>query len=160
MNITVIIFAVVVFLPLLLALLQRANAGAMFLATCSAMVLLGTLDPSLVGSAGSAFPSEGEAIVRTLVIVVALLYATIMFRRSVHGLKMFLNIVCSILLGAMLASELPRLTGLSLFIPFVGETWWQQLNSYNSIIVLSGLALSLYLIYHRPTKKEKKKHHD
>lgn len=155
---SIIIAAIVVFSPALLAQFMRANAGAMFLASCGGIVLLSTLDPVLVTTAGAVFPTEGEAIVRVLVIVATIIIATLLFKNSVHGYRAIVNNLVALLLGVLLLLQLPALTGFSPFISLISEQWWQEVQLYESAIVVAGLGLSLTAVLVKKNQHHKSHH--
>lgn len=156
---SVIIAALVVLSPVALALFLRANAGAMFLAGCGGIVLLSTLDPVLVTTAGAVFPTEGESIVRILVILATVVIAALLFKNSVNGYKVLLNTGISFLLGLLFMLQLPGLTGLSPLITLTQESWWQDIQLYESAIVVAGLGLSLTTVLVKKNQNHKSKHH-
>lgn len=157
---SVILAAVIVLSPLVVAQLFRSNAGAMLLAGCGAFVLLGTLDPVLITTAGAVIPTEGEAIVRLLVIATTIGIATSIFSHTIHGSRVVINGIIALLLGFILLLQLPILTGLGPLVDLVREDWWKQLELYDSGIVLLGLGLSLLMVLTKGEKhkKPKKKH--
>ncbi len=154
-------FALVVIfgLPLALTVFLRANAGAMFLAACASFVLLSTLDPVVIADAAAVLPGDGEALARVLVVVISVLIAAIMFQKSVHGLKLSLNLLCSLAMSALLVLQLPGLTGLRVLLDLLSESWWLTLKGYDSVIVASGMLLSLFMVYHRNKPKSPKHKH-
>lgn len=156
---SVIVAAIVVLTPVLLAQFMRANAGAMFLSACGGIVLLSTLDPVLVTTAGAIIPAEGEAIVRVLVVVATIVIASVLFRDTVVGMRSALNVVTGLLLGFLLLTQLPALTGLGVLIDIVNESWWRQIDDYSSLIVVAGLLVSLSMVLLKKHSHKKHKKH-
>ena len=68
MIVTIITLGSCILFPLLLLFVFKANAGILFLAACAGLVLLQTLDPTVVTTAGAVIPGDGESVIRLLVV--------------------------------------------------------------------------------------------
>jgi hypothetical protein len=68
-------------IPLAMLFFFKANAGVMFFATCSGLVLLGNLDPVVVTTAGAVVPGEGEAYIRLAVVVLSMIDEQLVVRK-------------------------------------------------------------------------------
>jgi hypothetical protein len=90
--------AALVLLPLGLLFLLKTNAGIMFLAACAGLVLLESLDPTVVMTAGSFLPGEGEAYIRLIVIFLSIGFAALMFRNSVAKAQLAIHALLLIFL--------------------------------------------------------------
>lgn len=155
----IIVASVTVLIPIAVAVVMRANAGAMFLAGCGGIVLLSTLDPVLVTTAGALFPSQGEAMVRIMVVLASIVIAAILFKDSIFGTKMVANVLIAFLLGLLLVLQLPALTGLTQLVNLIRLDWWRDLELYESAVVVAGLGVSLVMVLvkkHAPKKSHKK----
>src|SRR6056297_2640011 len=104
----------------------KANVGVMFLAACSGLVLLSSIDPVVITTAGSVVPSEGEAYVRLSVVLLSVVFAAMMFRNSVHGSKLLLHGMIAALLALVLLLVLPETTGVSWLVDATREPLWQD----------------------------------
>lgn len=156
---SIIVASVVVLSPVILSQVMRANAGAMFLSACGGIVLLSTLDPVLVTTAGAVFPTEGESIVRLLVIVATIVIAALLFKNSIDGWhKTLLNSSIALLLGLLLLLQLPILTGMGALLSLLRESWWQDIALYDSAIVVVGLGLGLTSVIVKHHSRHKSKH--
>ncbi len=133
----------------------KANVGVMFLAACSGLVLLSSIDPVVITTAGSVVPSEGEAYVRLSVVLLSIVFASMMFRNAVHGAKFLLHGVIALLLSVVLLLVLPETTGVSWLVAASERQEWQDLNEFRSLILASGFALSLVAVL----TTQKKSHH-
>ena len=78
-------------LPLFLLFFFKANAGVLFFAACAGIVLLESLDPTVVTTASAVLPGEGEAYIRLAVVMLSVIFSAydseLIF---VSGLKIFI----------------------------------------------------------------------
>lgn len=132
-----------VFLPLAMLILLKTNAGMMFLAACTGLVLLNNLDDVVVTTAGAVVPGDGEAYVRLAVVLLTVVFSALVFRNTVDGGIMFLHGLIVLCLGAVLWLILPGATGLTWLLESASQDWWRQLNDYRALIITVGFALSL-----------------
>ena len=144
-------------LPLALLVVLKSNAGVMFLAACTGLVLLNNMDDVVVTTAGSVVPGEGEAYVRLAVVVLTLVFSALVFRNTVKGSSIFLHGLIVLFLGVTLVLNLPEVTGVSWLIDVTVTDWWQELNNYRALVITVGFALSLVAVLMNHTKH--KKHH-
>jgi len=145
-----------------LVAILRTNAGVMFLAACSGVVLLGSIDPVVISTAGAVVPSEGEAYVRLSVVALSVVFAALVFKKSVHGLAIGLHMLIASVMSVVLLLLLPERTGVSWLLSASDDSLWLNLSNYLSLIVATGFASSLFAIYsvrHGKTKKDKKIKH-
>ncbi len=134
-------------LPMFLLLVFKASAGMMFFAACAGLVLLGSLDPAVVSTAGAMVPGEGEAYVRLSVVGAAMIFAALMFRNSVHGMTgLALHAIVVLLVALMLWVTLPSATGVSWLMGNSRESVWRTVNDFRSLIVAAGFSLSMVVI--------------
>jgi len=138
----------------LIALL-KTNAGVMFLAACSGLVLLSSIDPVLLTTAASIVPSEGEAYVRLAVVFLSILFAAFLFRGTITGIRIAFHGILGLVLSVVLLLLLPENTGLSWLLSAVRQPLWGDINAYRGVLVALGLGLSLILILISTTKKSK-----
>ncbi len=144
-------------LPTFMLLMFKANAGIMFLAACTGLVLLNNLDDVVVTTAGSVVPGEGEAYVRLIVVLLSLAFAGYIFRDSVKGAKTLLHGVIVLIIGTTLLLTMPEATGVSWLTDIVSESLWQDTNNYRALIITAGFALSLVALL-TGRSKHKKRH--
>ena len=147
-------------LPLLLVLFLKTNAGMMFFATCSGLVLLSSVDPTVVVTAGAVVPGEGEEYVRLAVVALSVIFGAVAFRRTVGGLELLLHGCIAILLGVMLWLLLPDAVGVSWLTQGVTNDLWRQLFNYRTLIIAAIFALSVIaLLFGKPINSHKKSDH-
>ncbi len=144
-------------LPMFLLLFFKTNGGMMFLAACAGLVLLGSLDPAVVSTAGAVVPGEGESYVRLMVVMLSVFYAALTFRHTIHDSSLVLHGFITILLAISLWLLLPSATGVSWLLENINEPLWQDLNEFRSLIIASGFSLSLLSVLtqskrHRPKR--------
>lgn len=152
--------AVFLGIPVFMLLMFKSNIGIMFLAACTGIVLLGSLDQAVVTAAGSVVPGEGEAYVRLAVVVAAMCFAGFIFRGKVKGTMLPLNAIICLLLSLTLWLTLPAVTGVSWLTDGSTTEPWQQLNDFETLIIASGFLLSLIsILLTRPHEKHKKSKH-
>lgn len=144
-------------LPLAILIMFRANAGIMFLAACTGIVLLNNLDDVVVTTAGAVVPGEGEAYVRLTVVLLSLAFAGMVFRNTVKGSALFLHGLIVLLIGVTLWLTMPEATGISWLTDVLDESWWQDVNNYRALIITAGFSLSLVAVLTGRSKH--KKHH-
>ncbi len=159
MTTLVISVLLLLILPLALLLLFKTNAGVMFLSACAGLVLLGSLDPTVVTAAGAIVPGVGEAYVRLSIVILSIVFAAMMFQGTTHGSKMFFNVVIVIFLAGTLWLILPGVTGVSWLIDSTKESTWKSFNDFKSLIIASGFALSLLAVLVRGGKHGRKTPH-
>ncbi len=146
-------------LPLTLLVFLNTNAGIMFLASCAGLVLLESLDPTVVTTAGAIVPGEGEAFVRLAVVLLSLVFAAVMFRNSISKAQLPVHTLIVLLLGAILTILLPSATGVTWLLDTSKESLWQNVNDYRTLLIASGFALSLLaILLAKPAKHGKEKH--
>lgn len=144
---TLLISAIVLLgLPLLLLFVFKTNAGVMFLASCAGLVLLSSLDPVVVSTAGAFVPREGDAYVRLAVVLLSIIFAAMMFKNSVHGTQMIVHVILAIVTACMLWLLLPSVTGVSWLLDNSKQTIWRHVNDYRTLIVAAGFSLSLLTV--------------
>jgi hypothetical protein len=141
-----------------LMLFFKANAGVMFLAACTGIVLLSTIDPTVITIAGTIVPSDGEAYVRLSVVLLSVLFAAMMFRKSVQGPQIALHAGIGGLLSVALVLILPETTGVSWLLDATKQSLWQDVDKFRSLIVASGFALSLVAVLTTKKPHKKSKH--
>ena len=143
-------------LPLFLLLLFKSSAGMMFFAACAGLVLLSSLDPAVVSTAGAMVPGDGEAYVRLSVVVTAMIFAAMMFRNTIHGLTgLTLHSFVVLLLALMLLVTLPSTTGVPWLMDAARESAWKVINDFRALIVAGGFSLSMVVVL---TNKGRSKH--
>lgn len=145
-------------IPLSMLIFLKANAGIMFLAGCAAIVLLATLDNTFVAIAGAVVPGEGEATIRLAVVLFAIVLAGLSFRGSVRGLRFISNGLVVLLLAAMLWLQLPPVVGASWLVDTMQERVWEVTQAFQTVIIASGMGLSLLVVMTKDHKPKKAKH--
>lgn len=159
MTSLIISFVFLVGLPLALLIVLKTNAGVMFLAACAGLVLLDSLDPTVVTTAGAIIPGEGEALVRLTVVLLSIIFAATMFRHAISNAQLPLHIVIALLIGVTLWLVLPSSTGVTFLLDNAKQSLWQNTNDFLTLIVASGFSLSLLaILLAKPAKHEKGKH--
>jgi hypothetical protein len=150
---------VLLFLPLMMLFIYKSNGGILFLAACAGIVLLNSLDPVVVTTAGAVVPGEGEAYIRLAVVMLSIVFAGLVFRRTVKGSALFLNAFIVVLTSLMLFVTLPEATGLSWLIQAIDLEVWKRINDFKTLIIVTGLSLSLVSILLGQKKEHKKSKH-
>ncbi len=131
----------------------------MFLATCAGFVLLESLDPTVVTTAGAIVPGEGEAFVRLAVVLLSVIFAGVMFRHAVKNSQLPLHIAIAIFIGITLVLILPASTGVSWLLDTTKESMWQDVNDYRTLVIAGGFSLSLLaILLSKQSKHGKDKH--
>ena len=136
----------------------KANAGVMFLAACAGLILLNSIDPTVITTAGAIVPSEGEAYVRLTVVLLSILFAAMMFRKSIQGSHVILHGFVGVVLALVLILILPETTGVSWLIDASRESIWQDVDNFRSLIVAGGFGLSLIAVLTTTRKHPRRKH--
>jgi hypothetical protein len=155
----IISFVVLAGLPVALLVGLKTNAGIMFLAACAGLILLESLDPTVVTTAGAIVPGEGEAFVRLAVVLLSVVFSGVMFRHSVSNSQIPIHILIAFLIGVMLALILPASTGVSWLLDTTRESLWQDVNDYRTLVIAGGFSLSLLaILLAKPAKHGKEKH--
>ncbi len=145
-------------IPLSMLVFMKANAGIMFLAGCAGIVLLATLDNTFVATAGAVVPGEGEATIRLTVVLFTIILAGLSFRGSVRGIRFISNGLVVVLLAAMLWLQLPPVVGASWLVDTMQERAWEITQDFQTVIIASGLGLSLLVVMTKDHKPKKSKH--
>lgn len=147
-------------LPLALFIVFKSNAAVMFFAACAGVVLLTTLDPTVVATAASVVPGEGEAYIRLAVVVASVAFAALLLRGSVHKpAEYMLHGLLVIVLAATLWAIMPELTNISWLEESTRQSTWEYVDDFKALVVAVGLSLSLLLLLKsRGGEKAKGKH--
>jgi hypothetical protein len=146
-------------LPLLLLFVFKSNAGIMFLASCSGLVLLDSLDPAVVSTAGAIIPSEGEAYIRLAVVILTMVFASMLFKNSLKTSLLPLHILVIILLASTLWLILPYTTGVSWLMENTRNSTWQDLKEFKTLFVAGGISMSLLVVMLQQSKHSKHSKH-
>jgi hypothetical protein len=150
--------AILVFTQFLIVFF-KANAGVMLLAACTGFVLLSSIDPVVITTAGAVVPSEGEAYVRLAVILFSMVFTALFFRNSVKGSQLIMHSIIGAVLSIILLLLLPETTGVSWLLEATDEQAWIDVNEYRSLFVATGFGLSLIAIMTTMKKHHKKSKH-
>jgi hypothetical protein len=145
-------------IPLLMLFLFQSNSGIMFLAACAGLVLLGSLDPVVVTTAGAIVPGEGEAYVRLAVVMLSIVFAGLVFRGTTKGSSFVLNTFLAVILAVMLWLTVPEVTGVSWLTESVSNNYWNSVNDFRTLVIALGFALSLIVVLIGHKKSGRSKH--
>jgi hypothetical protein len=146
-------------LPLAILFFFKSNGGILFLAACAGIVLLNSLDPVVVTTAGAIVPGEGEAYIRLMVVMLSMLFAGLVFRNTIKGSALFLNSLIVFLTSLMLWVTLPEATGVSWLIESIDSEIWVRIKDFSTLIIAAGLSLSLVSLLFGHKKEHKKSKH-
>lgn len=160
MIVTVITLGSCILFPLLLLFVFKANAGILFLAACAGLVLLQTLDPTVVTTAGAVIPGDGESVIRLLVVAMSIIFAAMMFRQAISSAQLGLHMIVGVFVGVILWLLLPAATGLAPLRSVEQEGLWRDISEFRTLIFATGFSVSLLaILLAKPPKHEKGKHH-
>lgn len=144
--------------PMVLFVLFKSNAAIMFLAACAGLVLLSSLDPTVVTTAASVVPGESEAYIRLVVVLLSMAFAALLLRGSVRKApEYFLHGLIVVVTAAMLWATLPDLSGASWLVESTKEDVWGYVNDFKALIIAVGLSLSLLVVLRSKGHAEKGK---
>jgi hypothetical protein len=146
-------------IPLFTLLFFKSNGGILFLAACAGIVLLNSLDPVVVTTAGAIVPGEGEAYIRLAVVMLSIVFSGLVFRRTIKGSALILNGIIVLFTSLMLWVTLPGATGVSWLIDSIDSEVWLRANDFSSLIIAAGLSLSLVSLLIGQKKEHKKSKH-
>jgi hypothetical protein len=146
-------------IPLITLFFFRSNGGILFLAACAGIVLLNSLDPVVVTTAGSIVPGEGEAYIRLIVVMLSIVFSGLVFRRTIKGSSLFLSGLIVVLTSLMLWATLPGATGVSWLIDSIDTEIWARISDFSTLIIATGLSLSLVSLLIGQKKEHKKSKH-
>lgn len=149
--------AILLGVPMAMLIVFKSNAGIMFFAACSGLVLLANLDAVVVTTAGAVVPGEGEAYVRLAVVLLSIAFAGLVFRGTSKGFELVLNGFIALILATMLFLILPGASGVSWLLDITTEDYWTRTNDFRALIISIGFALSLIVVL-TGKKKHKTKH--
>lgn len=144
--------------PLLMLFLFKSNSGIMFLSACAGLVLLGSLDPVVVTTAGAIVPGEGEAYIRLAVVMLSIVFAGLVFRGTTSGSSFVINTFLALILAVMLWLSVPAVIGVSWLTESSSNNYWKDVNNFRTLIIALGFALSLIVVllgHKKPHKKSK-----
>lgn len=134
-------------LPLTLFVLFKSNAAIMFLAACAGLVLLDSLDPTVVTTAASVIPGESEAYIRLAVVLLSIAFSALLMRGSVRKVvEYLLHGLLIIILSALLWARLPSLSAVPWLIDSTDQDVWGYIDDFKALIVAAGLSLSLLVV--------------
>ena len=152
-------FGIILALPLGMLFAFKSNVGVMFFAACTGLVLLGSLDSTVVTTAAAFVPGEGESYVRLTVVVLSIVFAGLTFKGMTNTSSKLLNLLLAILLAVTLALLLPAATGVSWLLTMTQNEYWQDINEFRSLIIAAGFALSLVVVLTGRQKHHKRGKH-
>jgi hypothetical protein len=124
----------------------KSNAAILFLSVCAGLVLLGSLEPSIISTAGSIVPFEGENIFRLLVVILPAIFAAITFRGVVKNSLLPLHILLSLSSGFVLWVTLPEIITFTFFSDLRSFEPWNDASEFVTLSVALSLLLSLALL--------------
>lgn len=146
-------------LPLFLVIMLKANAAIIFFTACAGIVLLSSLDPSVVTTAGAVIPGEGEGYIRLSVVVLSFVVGAILSRGSVRKASSYLLHGLLVLFTALtLWALLPMLTGVSWLHTSTEQATWQTVDDFKTMIIALGFSLSLVVLLRQSGIRHSKKH--
>jgi len=152
MSVLLLTTLVLLVLPLFLLFFFGTNAGVMFLAACAGIVLLSSLDPAVVTTAGAVVPGEGEAYIRLSVVMLAIVLGAMMFRHTVKGPVLLAHVFVILFLAGTLWTLLPNVTGVSWLVESTNQSVWDTLSDFTSLIVSAGFVSGLVAVLARSKK--------
>ena len=123
-----------------------ANVGVLFFAACAGLVLLDSLDPVVVSTAGALVPGEGESYVRLSIVPLSMVFAAMIFRHSVSGSQRYLHALSAVVCGLMLWLLLPEATGVSWLLSITDNKQWETINNYQTLVIAAGFSVSLLVM--------------
>ncbi len=152
-----IVLAILVFSPVILLTLLRANAATAFLALCLGSVLGSYVAKDLV-SALRGYIAPATQVTDTIASLVLLwlpvVLAAIFMMKTIAAKQRLINIVPALAVG---------LVGALLSVPFLtpelrtaveASDIWKQLDAYKALIVAGGAIISIALLRMRKGSKE------
>ena len=137
----------------------RTNAGIVFFATSASLLLLSTVDPVVLTTAGSLLPSEGEGYVRLAVVALPIALAVMMFRHTVSGSVVAVHVFVGLLIALTLALQLPSATGLSWLLDTIDDDYRKLANNFSMLVIALTFSLSLVVVMLSSKKPHKKSKH-
>lgn len=155
----VIPFVALLAIPLIMLLVMNSHAGIMFFAACTGLILLSSLDSTVVVAAAALVPTEGEAYVRLAVVMLTIVFAGLVFRNTTAGSIVALHVLIILIMTIVLLMVLPGVTGLSWLEDMTKNKVWQDVNEFRSLIIGTGFGLSLLSLttmvsHHKRSKKK------
>ncbi len=145
-------------LPLFMLFFFKANGGIMFLAACAGLVLLNSLDPVVITTAGAIVPGDGEAYIRLGVVMLSIIFSGLVFRGTTKGTALLLNTLIVVILAVMLWLTLPSVTGVSWLVESINNEHWKTVYNYQTLLIALGFALSLLAVLFGHKKPQHGKH--
>lgn len=137
----------------------RTNAGMIFFAACASLLILSSVDPVVLSTAGSLLPTEGEGYVRLAVVALPIALAAMLFRHTVKGGALALHVAIGLLLAVVLALQLPGVVGLSWLLDTIDNDYRKLINDFSMLILALSFSLSLVAVMLSTKKSGKKSKH-
>ena len=141
-------------IPLILFVLFKSSGAVMFFAACAGLVLLSTLDPTVVATAASVVPGESEAYIRLAVVLLSIAFSALLMRGSIHKAPEYLlHGLLVFITAGMLWATLPSLSGVSWLVDSTKQNVWEYADDFKAVVVAAGLSLSLLIILRSKDRK-------
>lgn len=137
----------------------KANSAILFLSACAGLVILNSLEPSIVTTAGSIIPFEGESVFRLLVILLPVVFASLVFHGTIKATAMMLHILLSMVSGFCLWVILPKLVSINFVSELTNYEPWQDAVEFTALGLSVALLLSLTILSITKNARHDKKHH-
>ncbi len=150
--------ALLLAVPIILLVLFMSNAAIMFLAACTGLVLLSSLDPTVVTTAASVIPGESEGYIRLAVVMLSVAFAALILRGSIRKTsQLLLHSLVVVIMALMLWALVPDLTGISWIVESTEFPAWEYVSDFKSLIVAVGFSLSLLIVLRSKGHDQKSK---
>jgi len=157
-----IVIGLLIGLPAVLSVLLKTNAAVVYLALCTGSLLATFVGKDAVDLFNSFFPSSGSAATSTIELIMLFLPAvlTIVFLRgSVSGSKALFNILPAAATGLLAVLLAVRLLPPGTRYGITGTSSWSTLEQFQSVIVGTGVTVSLLVLWTGHKRSGHKKHH-
>jgi len=135
--------ALFVLIPVLLVALTRTSAAILYFCVASAVLLERFVDPTAASVANSLLPRSSFDYMALAVLVVPIIITTFLFKKTVKTSMLPLHIVVAVLAGLTLALTAGTFFPSSITARFRVLSLWDEVESYQTVIVGAGFLLSV-----------------
>lgn len=149
--------AIIAIVPIALVLLLRTSGAILFFCIAASVLLQQFLDPDAARLANSLLPNTGVDYISLGVLVVPAVIAAAVFAGTVKRAHLPLNVLIALVAGLTALLTVDRFLPGGVVVDLAETNAFKLLNDYQTVIVASGMLLSIFAL--RPSHKEGRKKH-
>jgi hypothetical protein len=154
-----VLFAILVLVPILVAVLLRVNAAILFMSLCVGELLVQNISSdtiTIVTSASASASNLSQSTIELCLLLLPVVLTVIFMLHSVHGPKTILNILPALGFGLVTALLVEPLLSAGFQKTLQHSSAWHQVLQGQTLIITLGSLIALLFLWfqHRGNHKE------